>query len=127
MNVVLDSRWTDGVWLGRRWGTIHNRVSVGNEVLEVRAIQRRPEAERWSKDVLEGVKALPWRNPAPDEVEPMRVLPPLEGGPPEQQTRARAEPGPKRVYIRHSDLERWGHISNCHRCLLMREGRPFSG
>ena len=38
MNVVLDAPWAEGVWLGRRWGTIHHRVAVNDEVLEVRAV-----------------------------------------------------------------------------------------
>ena len=33
--VVLDPRWAEGVWLGRRWGTISHRVAVGREVIEV--------------------------------------------------------------------------------------------
>jgi hypothetical protein len=41
-NVILDARWADGIWVGRRWGTCHHRISVGREVFEVRAVQRRP-------------------------------------------------------------------------------------
>jgi hypothetical protein len=107
MNVVLDSRWAEGLWLGRRWGAIQNRVSVGNEVLEVHAVQRRPATERWDMAALEGVKALPWCNPAPDDAEPVRILPPL-GDAPAVPPRVRPEVGHKRVYIRHEDLEKWG-------------------
>ena len=39
MNVVLDARWAEGVWLGRRWGTTHHRVAVNDQVLEVRAVR----------------------------------------------------------------------------------------
>ena len=46
MNVVLDARWAEGVWLGRRWGTTHHLFAVNDEVLEVRAVQRRPLASR---------------------------------------------------------------------------------
>jgi hypothetical protein len=67
MNVVLDSRWAEGLWLWRHWGAIQHRASVGNEVLEVREVQRRACAERWGRAALEAVKALPWQNPAPDE------------------------------------------------------------
>ena len=78
MNVVLDARWAEGIWLGRRWGTISHRVAIGNEVIEVRAVQRRPLPERWSKEALEQIRAVPWRNPAPPIAEaPMVVLPPL--------------------------------------------------
>jgi hypothetical protein len=125
-NVVLDARWADGIWLGRRWGTCHNRVSLNREVFEVRAVQRRPAAERWNLEELEKVLALPWQNPAPEEGEIIRVLPPIEGAA-LARPRVREEPAPKRVYIRSTDLEKWGYTSNCHRCTLMREGRSAAG
>jgi hypothetical protein len=127
-NVVLDARWADGIWLGRRWGTCHHRISVGREVFEVRAVQRRPADERWNLPLLEAVLALPWCNPAPEEGEAMRVLPPLEGAAAAgAQPRVRDEPAPKRVYIRSADLDKWGYTSNCLRCNLMREGRSAAG
>ena len=52
LNVVLDARWAGGVWRGRRWGTTHHRVAVNDEVLEVRAVQRQPLAERWCRESL---------------------------------------------------------------------------
>jgi hypothetical protein len=111
-NVILDARWADGIWVGRRWGTCHHRISVGREVFEVRAVQRRPAEERWSLPSLEAVLALPWCNPAPEEGEAMRVLPPLEGAAAGAPPRARDEPAPKRVYIRSTDLDKWGYTSN---------------
>jgi len=44
----LQSRWLPGTWLGKRWGSIDHLVFAKNEVVEARAVQRRPEAERWS-------------------------------------------------------------------------------
>ena len=41
MNVVLDARWAEGVWRGRRWNTTHHRVAVNHEVLDVHAVPRR--------------------------------------------------------------------------------------
>jgi hypothetical protein len=127
MNVVLDSRWAEGLWLGRRWGAIQHRISVANEVFEVRAVQRKPLADRWDRAALEAVKAVPWLNPAPDEAQPLRVLPPLGDERPSVPERARPETGPKRVYLRHEDLERWGYTANCLRCKLMRERKPAAG
>jgi hypothetical protein len=57
----------------------------------------------------------------------MRVLPSLDGGASEHTPRVRPESGPKRVYIRNSDLERWGYTSTCNRCMLMREGKSAAG
>jgi hypothetical protein len=127
MNVVLDSRWVEGVWLGHRWGSIHHRLSVGNEVLEVRAVKHRPRAERWSREALEQVQVLPWPNSAPDDEAPMQVLPPLPEGERAEQPRVRPEVGPRRVYSRHADLEKRGYTSNCQRCMLMREGKSAAG
>ena len=36
-----------GIWLGRTWGGITHRVGVGREVVETRAVQRKPKEERW--------------------------------------------------------------------------------
>ena len=64
MNVVLDARWAEGVRLGRRWCTTHHRVAVHDELLEVRAVQRRALVERWSRESVECVRAPPWKNSA---------------------------------------------------------------
>ncbi len=48
-NVVLDARWAEGEWPGRRWGTIHHRIAVKNEEVEVRSGQCPPFAERCSR------------------------------------------------------------------------------
>ena len=47
MNALLEARWEAGIWLGRSWGGITHRVGVGREVVETRAVQRRPKEERW--------------------------------------------------------------------------------
>jgi hypothetical protein len=90
---------------------IYHRVSVANEVLEVQAVQRLPAAERWDRAALETVRGLLWKNPAPDETAPMQVLPPLGDTAAGSPASVRPEVGPKRVYIRHEDFEKWGHTS----------------
>ena len=39
-NVVLDARWSSGVWLGRRWGSVVHQVFANGKVYEIRGIQR---------------------------------------------------------------------------------------
>ena len=57
----LEPRWLSGIWLGRRWGShAHLVYSQLNKVVESYAIQRRPMAERWSREEIEGVKTYPW-------------------------------------------------------------------
>ena len=59
MNVVLEQRWQPGTWLGRQWGSKLHKIAVGNEVIEARAIQRKPRSERWDRTALESIAATP--------------------------------------------------------------------
>ena len=57
----LSARWETGTWLGRRWGTGSHIVAGGpGEVREVRAVARRPLSERWSRETLQELRAVPW-------------------------------------------------------------------
>ena len=81
-NVLLDSRWEEGVWLGRKWGSITHYIGMGREVVETRAVQRKPEEESWNKELVQNLLATPWCNPVPDgEVRAPEVLPGLLGTP----------------------------------------------
>ncbi len=89
------------------------------------AAQCRPLPERWSRELLEQIRAAPWRNPAPSASElPLVVLPPLPADarlvPPPAPL---ADPAPTRVYIRKEDLERWGYTG----CLQMCAAHPAAG
>eukprot|EP00969_Alexandrium_andersonii_P264271 11680189-Alexandrium_andersonii.AAC.1 len=45
---------------GRRWGTAAHIVVVSpHEVREVRAVARRPFSERWSREALRELSAVP--------------------------------------------------------------------
>jgi hypothetical protein len=131
MNVVLDPRWSSGVWLGRKWGGIIHQVFANNRVHEIRGVRRQPRALRWRKEALEAISVTPWlREPAaPGE---LRVLPPLappaaaQGGAAEPEVRV-PEYNPHRVFIRLEDLEVHGFTAGCRRCILMREGRRSQG
>ena len=65
MNVLLEARWTEGLWLGRAWGTPHHRIGNTESIWEARAVQRRPASQRWFPDLLGAIRATPWQNPAP--------------------------------------------------------------
>ena len=64
-NVELEARWEEGIWLGRRWGSITHLVGDGDAVFDARAVQRRPREDRWSVDLVQRLRATPWLNPAP--------------------------------------------------------------
>ncbi len=125
MNVVLDARWSSGVWLGRRWGGVVHQVFANGKVHEIRGIQRQPRDARWRKEALEAITATPWdREPAAEGE--LRVLPPLAAP---AAARAAEEPevreqeyNPHRMFIKQADLERFGFTDNCRRPLLIRSG-----
>jgi hypothetical protein len=130
MNVVLDARWSTGVWLGRSWGGIVHQVYANGKMHAVRGVQRQPRDDRWRKEALEAVSALPWDR-APAAEGEVIVLPPL--APPAAAQGAAAEEvrepeyNPHRVHIRLADLERHGFTAGCRRCGLMRNGLPALG
>jgi hypothetical protein len=130
MNVVLDARWSSGVWLGRTWGGVIHQTFANGAIHTVRSVQRQPRDLRWRKEALEAITATPWaREPA--AAGELRVLPPL--APPALAQGAgdaevrEPEYNPHRVFIRLADLERHGFTGGCRRCILMREGRRAQG
>eukprot|EP00969_Alexandrium_andersonii_P225085 9940935-Alexandrium_andersonii.AAC.1 len=61
MGRSLTPRRGSGVWLGRRWGAVAHIVAVSScEAREVRAMARRPFGERWSREALQELPAVPW-------------------------------------------------------------------
>ena len=129
MNVLLEARWTPGLWLGRAWGTPHHRIGDSESIWQARAVQRRPEPERWHPDLLGAIRATPWRNPAlPLGEEPAAVLPPL---PAEERAPAPAPDEARRnvksVYIRNKDLAKHSYTATCGKCQKMRLGHPTKG
>jgi hypothetical protein len=130
MNVVLDARWSTGVWLGRTWGGVVHQIFANGAVHTIRGVQRQPRDLRWRKEALEAVSVTPWAREPAAEGE-LRVLPPL--APPALAQGAgdaevrEPEYNPHRVFIRLEDLERHGFTAGCRRCILMREGRRAQG
>jgi hypothetical protein len=130
MNVVLDTRWSSGVWLGRKWGGVIHQVFANGKVHEIRGIQRQTRDARWRKEALEAITATPWNREPPAEGE-LRILPPLAApaaaqGAEEPEVRE-LEYNPHRAFIKLEDLERHGFTAGCRRCTLMREGRRAQG
>ncbi len=130
MNVVLDARWSHGVWLGRRWGGVVHQIFANGKIHEVRGIQRQPREARWRKEALEAVTATPWNREPAAEGE-LRVLPPLAA--PAAAAAAEVpevrepEYNPRRIFIKQADLERFGFTAQCRRCQLMRAERKAQG
>jgi hypothetical protein len=131
MNVVLDARWSSGVWLGRNWGGVIHQIYANGKVHAIRGVQRQPRDARWRKEALEAVTATPWNREPAAEGE-LRVLPPL--APPAAAQGAAEEPevrepeyNPHRVFIKLADLELHGFTAGCRRCHLMRNSLKSQG
>jgi len=57
----MQSRWSEGVWLGRRVVSDEHIIVMKNgEVVQCRAVMMKPEAESWDADAVLKVKATPW-------------------------------------------------------------------
>ena len=124
----LSSRWGGGVWVGRRWGSIANIIITEEGALEARNIRRRPDGEKWSKEVVENIRATPWCWRPRDDV-PMVVLPPMlpSSTTPTPPAETAPVPVPLPPYITKEDLNKYGFTAGCRRCLFMREGRSIRG
>ena len=124
-NVVLDARWKLGVLLGKTWGSTINRVMIEpRRVIEVRAIQRVPQTERWDRVLSGGFLATPsqWVVPEDWELEPGVMLQPREG--PAPAAVLPSEPQlPRRVYLTEKDFAMYGYTTNCRRCQYTHAGR----
>jgi len=128
----LEARWQEGVWLGKRWGTIDHLVWTGEAVVEARAIQRKPEPERWSREEVEGITALPWKWKIPDHGHrQVEVIPPRTEQEKAEDASVAPRPEepvqPKSVYITPQDLDKYGWTKGCRRCGLMRERKKAQG
>ena len=90
---------------------------------------RRPVPERWSREILQELRATPWawRSPQEEGQGPPQVIPhvePLEPVPPPPPRPAAA---PMRVQITSAMMQEHGYTAGCRRCTLVRTGRSAAG
>ena len=123
----MQVKWEPGLWLGKRWGTTEHFISIGCAVKKCRAVNRRPEAERWKRSEIEKVVALPWDLHPNGAVAP-RVIPhdPEEHSEPPKE-RAPREWVPRAVRITHESLVKWGYTKGCPKCMRTSRGEPAIG
>ena len=97
---------------------------------------RKPADKQFNLEMLKAVKGTPWqpnpekgpnadadRLPEPIAIEP--VVAPTELPPQPGQTERL--PTYRRMYIRQSDLEKFGYTGGCEACAAIREGRERQG
>jgi len=132
----LETRWLDGIWLGKPWGAIDHLVYRDGRIHEARAVQRKPITERWSRGEVEKVNVWPWdRHKKTAEgdrsQETVITIPPKtaeeKAQEPPRVTRDPQQATPKSVYIQPEDLDRFSYTKGCRRCTLMRERKSAHG
>ena len=101
----LDARWQKGIYLGLRINSSEKIIGTPSGILVVQSIRTKPEDKQFDFELLKAVKS---------------ELPP----PPAPADRA---PSYRRMYIRQSDLERFGYTGGCEACAAIREGRERQG
>ena len=56
----LDEHWDEGLWLGRASKSDEHIMGIKNGILLVRAVKRKPAAEKWSAEDIINLKWTPW-------------------------------------------------------------------
>ena len=128
----LESRWSRGVFVGVRVKATECIVMDETGTYVVQSVRRVPEEQRYDNKLLRNVRGTPWElNPgdvSTDLPEPMLIIRQLLD----------VEPTPTRVYnsdinatrnvyIRKTDLERFGYTASCRACEVHRAGQSMSG
>ena len=99
------------------------RQTFNDWVVECRAVQRVPKADRWKRDAIDMFRATRWANPAPAFDVAVSVVLPGRTTPSCSSTTC----APRSVYIRTENLPKSGRTAGCRRCTWKRNGEPAKG
>lgn len=91
----LESRWQEGIWLGKPRASDSHIVGVGNQAYTARTIRRQPREKRWNRELYLNFTAVPWGS---------------KGQPFEQQA------APRRKYITKQYVDKYGPTTGCAGC-----------
>ena len=122
----FEDRFEKGVWLGMTMRTGENIVATSNAVFKVGGVMRRPPDQRWSSELIAGIKGSP-AEPRPGSVSDhiptyARQAEEKKG----EEYKDKPEVHVQRVRparITRSDLEDHGRTPNCKACNAMHAGR----
>ena len=131
----LDSRWHDGIFLGIKDSSSEKMIGTPEGVLVVQSIRRKPAEEAWSAESIEKVSGVPWKpTPTPDADRAARDLPREILLPPANPTVEAKEPeahkpvqATRSLYIRKTDLLKYGYTESCRACEETAAGIPRRG
>ena len=123
----FDANFREGVWLGLDSRTDENVVGTSYGIYRTSTIKGMPEDKRWNSEKVLAVVGMPWdptpnvyaedaaRVPNPDAVE-AEVVP---KDPEVPETIAR------RMYIRKTDIIKFGETDGCIGCRITMLGKPL--
>ena len=57
----LDKQTAIGVWLGKSLSSDEHFIGTDQGIRRCRTVYRRPEGQRWRKDILLKIKGVPWQ------------------------------------------------------------------
>ena len=70
---LLDDRWNLGLWLGKSLASDEHYVGTSAGVRRCRSIWRRPEKQRWDRNLLTEMNGEPWKPTAHHQDKPPQV------------------------------------------------------
>ena len=113
------AKWGEGVFMGYSRSSNTYRVATDQGMRYPRSLERVPEAERWSRDTLAGIKCTP---------ESTKVMPNdeevFEHQAPAVEMPARDHDVlPRRFKVTNLDIEKFGYTARCAQCEYTREHR----
>ena len=126
---MLESSWSRGVFVGVRVKTTERIVMDETGTNVVQSVRRVPEEQRYDTDCCRACVERPGsRTQATDLPEPMLIIPQLpDVEPAPTETYHSDNRGTRNVFIRKTDIERFGFSAGCPACEVHRAGSPMSG
>ena len=117
----MGARMFPGTMMG--YSHLSNTYIVATEagdIIKIRSVLRRPEADRWNLDVIKGLVATPWSVRAKSAPGAMELGEPVAKDPPAPED---AVPLPRRLEITMKMLDEFGTTDGCPQCMHIRSFR----
>lgn len=141
----MDDRVQEGIFLGMRLKSDEIIVGTAKGAVKARTIKRLPEDQQWNRDFARKMQGTPQRpDPAvksdrltsvisehierADEglEEAERGQQDVEEEVERKKTESRPEPMARRMYVKKSDVERYGKTDNCPGCIGLTQGKQVT-
>ena len=127
----LESMWSRGLFVKVRVQTTERIVMDETGTYVVQSVRRVPEGQRYDHRLLQNL-GTSWESNqddvSTDLPEPMLIIPQLpDVDPAPTKTYHSDNKGTRNVYIRRTDLEKFGYTAGCPACEVHRAGVPMCG